>query len=106
VTPRGSAERELVCGELSIDRDARSVRVGQRVVVLTRKEYELLVMLARNPGVVLRREQLLSGVWGNDWASATHTLDVHVASLRRKLDRAAMIETVRGVGYRVADPLG
>jgi DNA-binding response OmpR family regulator len=76
-------------------------------VVLTRREFDLLAALARQPGLVYRREQLVAQVWGTYDASAERTLEVHIGSLRAKLGDHALIETVRGVGYRlVADRSG
>ena len=70
-------------------------------VSLTPKEYDLLVFLASDPGAVFSRERILESVWDEHWWGSTKTLDVHVASLRRKLG-AEVIETIRGVGFRVA----
>ena len=69
-------------------------------VVLTPKEYDLLIELASDPGAIFTREHLMSQVWDRNWWGSTKTLDVHVASLRKKL-RPEYIETVRGVGYRL-----
>jgi DNA-binding response OmpR family regulator len=82
--------------------DSRQVTVDGRLVVLTRKEFDLLAELARAPGVVFRREQLISEVWGLAVQSASRTLEVHVASLRAKLGDPWVVQTVRGVGYRLA----
>ena len=71
-------------------------------VALTPKEYELLVALARRPGTVVAREDLMREVWRTEWFGATKTLDMHVSTLRRKLgDAGADITTVRGVGFRM-----
>jgi DNA-binding response OmpR family regulator len=96
----GPAVLEL--GSLRIDRDGHAVTVDGRPVTLTRKEFHLLTILARQPGVVYRREQLISEVWGTSWAGTGRTLEVHVASLRHKLGLTGLIETIRGVGYRVS----
>jgi DNA-binding response OmpR family regulator len=76
---------------------------------LTRKEFDLLARLARSPGQVVTREDLMSDVWDENWFGSTKTLDVHMTALRRKLgeDPAAprCIQTVRGVGFRF-DPVG
>jgi DNA-binding response OmpR family regulator len=96
----GPAVLEL--GSLRIDRDGHSVTVDGQPVTLTRKEFHLLTVLARQPGVVYRREQLISEVWGTSWAGTGRTLEVHMASLRHKLGLAGLIETIRGVGYRVS----
>ncbi|MEU2612426.1 winged helix-turn-helix domain-containing protein [Micromonospora sp. NPDC007271] len=67
---------------------------------LTRKEFELLMALARQAGTVVSRDRLLMEIWQTTW-NAGQTLDVHVAALRGKLDHAGLVETVRGVGYRL-----
>jgi DNA-binding response OmpR family regulator len=90
---------------LSIDRERRKVVVEGREVPLTRKEFDLLALLAQHPGVVYRREQIFSEVWRSGWEGNGRTLEVHIASLRAKLALPSMVETVRGVGYRlVTDP--
>jgi len=66
-------------------------------------EFELLAELARNAGNVVTRDRLLDRVWGLSFAGGTRTVDVHVAQLRKKLGRPALIHTVRGVGYRLLD---
>lgn len=95
----------LVVGPVRIDPLARSVTVAGQAVHLTVKEFDLLALLARRPGVVFRREQILSEIWSTAWAGAARTLEVHVASLRQKLGVPGLIETVRGVGYRLAQPV-
>nr|WP_045876249.1 response regulator transcription factor [Pseudofrankia sp. DC12] len=88
---------------LRIHLDSREVTAGDgRVLALTRKEFDLLAELARAPGVVFRREQLISEVWGSSVQSASRTLEVHVASLRAKLGDPFVVQTVRGVGYRLS----
>ncbi|MEZ0089674.1 response regulator transcription factor [Streptacidiphilus sp. EB129] len=91
------------CG-LRLDAAARKALVHDREVALTRKEYELLALLAQNPGVVIRREQIISEVWRSSWEGTSRTLEVHIASLRHKLAVPALIETVRGIGYRLVVP--
>lgn len=92
---------------LDIDRARHRVSVDGRAVELTSLEFGLLTALARDPGVVLSRQQLLDQVWGPEFVGDDHLLDVHIAKLRRKLgDDAAhprFIETVRGVGFRLAE---
>ncbi len=83
-----------------IDLDRREVTVRDQPVVLTRKEFNLLAMLARQPGIVFSRSHILSEVWDSAWSGNERTLEVHVASVRAKLGVPAAIETVRGVGYR------
>jgi DNA-binding response OmpR family regulator len=70
-------------------------------IILTPKEFDLLALLARDPGAICERQRILDEVWAPNWYGPTKTLDVHIASLRRKLGDAAWIETVRGVGYRL-----
>ena len=90
--------------DLRIDLGARRVRLGDRELELSRKEFDLLSRLARDAGRVVSRETLISEVWDENWFGSTKTLDVHIATLRRKLgDNPASpryIETVRGVGFR------
>jgi len=89
-------------GPVHIDTRTRIVEVDGRPVSLTLKEYELLLYLAEDPGTVLTRDQILRRVWDESWWGSTKTLDVHIASLRRKLGDPTLVETVRGVGYRFA----
>ncbi|MEU6107983.1 response regulator transcription factor [Streptomyces albidoflavus] len=94
----------LVIGAVQVELPTRRVTVDGEVVALTRKEFDLLALLVQRPGVVFRREQIISEVWRTSWEGTGRTLEVHVASLRSKLRRPALIETVRGVGYRLVDP--
>ncbi len=89
---------ELAVGELVLHRDTRRVQIAQVEVHLTPLEFDLLAMLAEQPGTVRTRETLMTEVWG--WADArgTRTLDSHVKSLRAKVG-AARVRTVHGVGY-------
>lgn len=95
---------ELRVGPLAIQPRTRGVSMAGKPVNLTRKEFDLLVLLAQRPGVVFRREQIISEVWRTSWEGTGRTLEVHVASLRAKLRTPALIETVRGVGYRLLPP--
>jgi two-component system response regulator RegX3 len=88
-------------GSLRIDHRTRRVFVDDEEIELTPKEFDLLARLARDAGAVVRREQLIEEVWDANWWGPTKTLDVHVASLRKKLGRPTWISTVRGVGYRL-----
>ncbi|MFC0598919.1 response regulator transcription factor [Streptomyces palmae] len=94
----------LRLGQLAIELLTRQVSVADTVVSLTRKEFDLLALLAQRPGVVFRREQIISEVWRTSWEGTGRTLEVHIASLRSKLRMPALIETVRGVGYRLVAP--
>ncbi|NHC44557.1 response regulator transcription factor [Motilibacter aurantiacus] len=98
-TPR--AATVTLGGGIVLDFDARTVSVDGRDVLLTRKEFEVLAVLARTPGIAVRREQLMGAVWNTSWKGTERTLEVHVASLRAKLGVPEAIVTVRGVGYRV-----
>ena len=89
-------------GALVIDRRTRRVTVDGEERALTPKEFELLALLAEDPGAVVTRQQILEEVWDPHWYGPTKTVDVHVASLRRKLGHPEWIETVRGVGLRLA----
>src|SRR4051794_16928476 len=93
-----------VLGGLEIDRRARRVFVDGAEVVLAPKEYDLLALLAEEPGALFRRQDILEEVWDPHWYGPTKTLDVHVASLRKKLGHHDWIETVRGVGLRMHQP--
>ena len=88
-------------GGLRIDRRTRQVWLRDRQLDLTPKEFDVLAVLSEDPGAVVTRQQLLERVWGHPWYGPTKTLDVHVASLRRKLGDAGWIETARGVGFRL-----
>lgn len=89
-------------GPLIVDRRTRRVTVAGNIVHLTPKEFDLLAALAEDPGAVCARRELLEDVWEGDWYGSTRTLDAHVAALRRKVG-ASSIETVRGIGFRLAD---
>ena len=99
--PRGL---ETEVGALTVDRRTRRVRVDDADVALTPKEFDLLAFLAEDPGAVCGRQQVLEEVWDPHWYGPTKTLDVHVASLRKKLGDPRWIETVRGVGFRLRVP--
>ncbi|MFF8957270.1 response regulator transcription factor [Streptomyces sp. NPDC014894] len=94
----------LRLGPMTIELPTRRVSVDGEPVQLTRKEFDLLALLAQRPGVVFRREQIISEVWRTSWEGTGRTLEVHVASLRSKLRMPTLIETVRGVGYRLVAP--
>jgi DNA-binding response OmpR family regulator len=90
-------------GDLRIDLRGRAVAVEGEAIELRTLEFELLAELARNAGHVVKRDRLLERVWGLSFAGGTRTVDVHVAQLRKKLGRPDLIQTVRGVGYRLLD---
>jgi DNA-binding response OmpR family regulator len=88
-------------GPLAVDPARRTVRLDGHPVALTATEFDIVAMIARDPGVVVTRDQILGGVWGPAYVGDDHLLDVHVANLRRKIGEG-LVETVRGVGYRLA----
>ncbi len=91
-------------GPLCIDRRTRRVTIDDVELSLTPKEFDLLAFLAEDSGAVRNRQQLLEEVWDPHWYGPTKTLDVHVATLRKKLGDPSWIETVRGVGFRLHIP--
>jgi DNA-binding response OmpR family regulator len=102
-TSPGPKTQRMTVGDVTVDLDRREVTVGTQKVDLRAKEFDLLAVLAQNPGIVLTRERLLEIAWGFDFPGETRTVDVHVAHLRKKLAGAAtQIETVSGVGYKLA----
>ena len=105
---RAEAQKPVRVGELELDPAARIARFHGTELELSRKEFDLLAVLMRNAGRVVKREDLMSEVWDTNWFGSTKTLDVHVGWLRRKLDddpaAPTDIETVRGVGIRFAAP--
>jgi DNA-binding response OmpR family regulator len=91
---------------VTIDLTRHAVTVDGRPVVLTRKEFQVLGLLASSGGAVCPRSRIVAEVWGRSWAGANRTLDVHVATLRTKLGRPELVQTVRGVGYRLGPAPG
>ncbi len=101
-SPADEGTETVTLANLSIDPERRSVTVDDKGVKLRMKEFDLLLLLARNPGRVFDRERLLEVVWGYDFAGETRTVDVHIAHLRHKLKgMKPIIETVWGVGYKL-----
>ena len=90
----------LSATDVELNRASRTVTVGGEPVELTAREFDLLAALLAHPGVVLSRDRLLELVWGGEFAGGTRTVDVHVGQLRAKLARPALIQTVRGAGYK------
>jgi len=91
-------------GDLLIDTRAQKVTLAGDRVHLTAKEFELLVYLSNDPGAVFRRGEILRDVWDTNWYGTTKTLDAHIAAIRRKFGNSGWIESVRGVGFRFAEP--
>ncbi|MGK4581821.1 response regulator transcription factor [Kitasatospora sp. HPMI-4] len=100
VRPRPAVARPITRGALHIESGCREVSVDGRQVELTRKEYDLLYLLASQPDTVVSRARIEREVWGNAEVSRSRTIDTHVNSLRNKLGSPAWIVTVRGVGFR------
>jgi len=91
-------------GALTIDRQRREARCGDRELQLRTKEFDLLATLAEHNGIVLTREQLLDRVWGYEFYGETRTVDVHVQHVRAKLQGSGVsIATIRGVGYKLVE---
>lgn len=101
-----ASDGELSAGPLTVLLERREATCAGAELALTTREYDLLVYLMQNPGVVLSRETLLQHVWGWDFGGGSRTVDTHVLSLRQKLgEHADLIETVRGVGYRLKESI-
>jgi two-component system, OmpR family, alkaline phosphatase synthesis response regulator PhoP len=97
-----SPTKVIRIGDLTIDPARREVTVAGQPIDLRAKEFDCLLTLAENKGIVLSREKLLELAWGYDFAGQTRTVDVHVAHLRKKINHStAQIETVTGVGYKL-----
>ncbi len=99
--PSPNVELPQRVGGLTIDRRTHRVHIDEQEVVLTPKEFDLLALLSEDPGAVVSRQQIMDEVWDPHWYGATKTLDVHIATLRKKLGDPTLIETVRSVGFRL-----
>lgn len=88
-------------GAVVIDLVARQLRVDDETVDLTPKEFDIVAVLARYPGVAVPKDRLIREVWNTDWRGFGHSLEVHVGAIRKKTGSHRVIETVRGVGYRL-----
>ena len=96
------ADHLLKAGSLVVNLDEHTVAIDNERIQLTLKEFELLRLFLSRPGIAFTRDQLFSDIWGADYVGATRTVDMHIRTLRVKLgDYGKMIETVRGVGYRL-----
>ncbi|MDR3053677.1 MAG: response regulator transcription factor [Coriobacteriales bacterium] len=105
-SPTQSAQKDeaVHVGPVALIPNRRQVLVGQQAVSLTFKEFELLRFLMENVNLVFTRDHLLESIWGWDFGVNSRTVDVHIQTLRQKLgEGASIIQTVRGVGYRVSD---
>ncbi|MCL2882732.1 MAG: response regulator transcription factor [Coriobacteriia bacterium] len=100
-TAPDAAKNELTLANVSADLARHRVTVDGEPVILTHKEFELLTYLLRHPGMVFSRDRLMREVWGFDFEGESRTVDMHIRTLRKKLDTGAdIIQTVRGVGYK------
>lgn len=94
----------MVLGDIRLDIQKHEVTVIGKEVILTYKEFELLTYLMKNQGIVLSRDKILEVIWNYDYEGESRTVDVHIGSLRQKLGASGnMIETVRGVGYKMGN---
>lgn len=99
-----SSSGDFTLGQLYVSPARHEVKVGEKEVPLTNKEFELLCLLLRNKGIVLTRATLMDRIWGFESERENRTLDVHIRTLRVKLGEAGgYIETVRGIGYKIGD---
>ena len=100
-------DKPIRAGQLSLDTSTRKAAIADRELGLSRTEFNLLALFLRSPGRVFERSQILEAVWGSDVVVGDRTVDVHVKALRRKIEEAGgdprVLETVRGVGYRLKD---
>jgi two-component system alkaline phosphatase synthesis response regulator PhoP len=106
--PAAQERAALICGDIVLSPDAHTAQIHDVSLSLTLKEFDLLRELMEHAGCVLTRDQLLQDVWSISYAGGTRTVDVHIQTLRSKLDEAYTgggdaIRTVRGVGYRMGD---
>ncbi|MCA1992114.1 MAG: winged helix-turn-helix domain-containing protein, partial [Coleofasciculus sp. S288] len=98
--PKGKEEMVLTAGNVVLDLRTRRVRVNDQLIELSAREFTLAEILLRHPGQVMSREQLLNHVWGYDYDPGSNIVDVYIGYLRKKLG-SDLIETVRGMGYRL-----
>jgi len=96
-------EQVMAFQNLLVDLDKREVTKQGKVVELTPKEYDLLVVLLKNKNIALSREQFIDKVWGGDYYGETRTVDMHIKSLRKKLELQDHIKTIYKLGYRLED---
>ncbi|MGW2958067.1 response regulator transcription factor [Streptomyces sp. NPDC001220] len=103
-TAQPAAGRVVTHGPLRVDPGARTATLDGRPLDLTRKEFDLLHLLASQPSTVVPRRQIMAQVWDDAWSPRGRTVDTHVGTLRGKLGSSAWIVTVRGVGFRIGSP--
>ncbi len=94
----------LILDDLVVNMKKRNVKINDEKIDLTYKEFELLSLLLQNKGIVFSRDKLLNKIWGYDYEGETRTVDMHIKTLRKKInDKEKYIKTVRGVGYKIGD---
>ncbi len=98
----GASSELIVVGDLTINRDEYKIILNKEEIILPRKEFELLSLLASKPGKVFKREDILDKVWGNEVIVGGRTIDVHIRKLREKIGDDCF-KTVKGVGYKFVD---
>lgn len=103
-SPEQSGSDQIMVGPLAVDLRTHRVHLEGDLIALTPKEFELLAFLADDAGAVRTRTDIVEHVWDANWFGPTKTVDAHVAGLRKKLGDHAWIESVRGVGFRLAAP--
>ncbi len=104
--PKVIVDPAFTIGDLSIYPDRHEVRAGDEIIDLTKKEFDLLLFLAKNKNRVIKREEILEKVWGYGYAGKTNIVDVYIRYLRSKIDEKVgkkYIHTVRGIGYAARD---
>ncbi|TDD54366.1 response regulator transcription factor [Saccharopolyspora elongata] len=101
--PAPAAADEVRVGDVLVDLRTRRVRVGDRDVELTPKEFDVLAVLAGEAGSAVNRQRLMDEVWGDAYLAVSRSLDVHIAQLRAKLGRPELLVTIRGFGYRFGE---
>lgn len=98
-------DTEYTLDGLYVSQKKHLVKVDNKEIILTLKEFEILLLLLSNPGIVFTRAQLLDKIWGYQFDGESRTVDVHIRTLRQKLgDAGHYIETVRGMGYKIGGP--
>jgi two-component system alkaline phosphatase synthesis response regulator PhoP len=103
--PEKGTTLPVVIGAIEIHPSRHTVLIDKREVFFPKKEFEVLLYLARHPGDAVDRETLLSAVWGDDVHVVARTVDVHIRKVREKLGKhAECIETIKGVGYKMREP--
>ena len=100
--PQPPTDQKISYGPLSVDFGLREVRLNGEPINMTRKEFDFLYLLARQPETVVSRKEIMSKVWNTEGVHLSRTIDTHVSSLRKKLGAATWITTVRGVGFRIS----